>query len=171
MTEYVKKTNASLPIFQFIGHQTEGFALDWSKLSPGQLATGDCMSNIHVWKADVNKSWNVDQRSFVGHKGSVEDIQWSPNEATVFASCSTDKSIRIWDIRAAPSKANMMTNENAHTSDVNVINWNKNEPFIASGGDDSFIKIWDLRFFNVIFLIKFIFYFLKIYLIYFQIAK
>jgi WD40 repeat protein len=43
----------------------------------------------------------------------------------------------------------MITNENAHTTDVNVINWNRNEPFIASGGDDSFIKIWDLRLFAV----------------------
>ena len=39
----------------------------------------------------------------------------------------------------------MLTVSNAHDTDVNVINWNANEPFIASGGDEGHLKIWDLR--------------------------
>lgn len=43
----------------------------------------------------------------------------------------------------------MLTIADAHDSDINVINWNKKEPLIVSGGDDGKLMIWDLRQFKV----------------------
>lgn len=142
---YSGTSNSIKPVYLFSGHQQEGFALDWCDTNPGMLASGDCRRDVHIWKPNEAGTWTVDQRPLVGHKDSVEDIQWSPNEANVLATCSVDKSIRIWDCRAAPSKACMLACEDAHQSDINVISWNKNEPLIASGGDDGFLHIWDLR--------------------------
>ncbi len=49
----------------------------------GCLLTGDCHKNIHMWVPQEGGSWNVDQRPFIGHTASVEDVQWSPNEENV----------------------------------------------------------------------------------------
>ncbi|XP_068618466.1 glutamate-rich WD repeat-containing protein 1 [Battus philenor] len=137
--------NPVKPLYSFNGHQQEGFGIDWCPTALGVLATGDCRRDIHIWTPNEGGSWTVDQRPLIGHTSSVEDIQWSPNERNVLASCSVDKTIRIWDTRAAPHKACMLTAENSHQSDINVISWNGKEPFIASGGDDGFLHIWDLR--------------------------
>jgi len=55
------------------------------------LATGDCSSNIHIW-SPRETDWHVDLRPLKSHTKSVEDLQWSPNENNVLASCSVDKS-------------------------------------------------------------------------------
>jgi ribosome assembly protein RRB1 len=134
--------------------------MDWSPVSPGQLATGSCDAKIIVWDVnaaaageamggaagvtDMSGVWSVrSDRPFHSHTDSVEDLQWSPNEATVFASASVDKTVRIWDTR---SKGVSMLNVAAHEADVNVISWSKLVAYLlVSGCDDGSFKIWDLR--------------------------
>ena len=138
-------TKSILPLFTFKGHSKEGFALDWSSTT-SCLASGDQIGQIFIWKAnELCNSWNVDQTPLTGHTSSVEDIQWS-TEQNILASCSVDKSIRIWDIRTATASSSMIKINESHTGDVNVISWNKLDPkFLLSGGDDGLIKCWDLR--------------------------
>ncbi|KAL3320054.1 Glutamate-rich WD repeat-containing protein 1 [Cichlidogyrus casuarinus] len=128
----------------FISSQKkEGFALDWSKPVPGRFASGDIDGNIFIFDA-CDATWSC-SKPYTGHTAAVEDIQWSPTEATVFISCSTDKSIRVWDSRNKSHRP-MVDLEEAHSSDVNVCSWNRIQSnSLLSGGDDGSLRVWDLR--------------------------
>eukprot|EP00750_Incisomonas_marina_P017907 INCI257.1.p2 GENE.INCI257.1~~INCI257.1.p2 ORF type:complete len:543 (+),score=112.62 INCI257.1:213-1841(+) len=133
------------PLQTFGGHPEEGFAVAWSPVNKGSLLTGDCSRHIYLWAPQEGGSkWQIDKRPFAGHSQSVEDLQWSPTEKTVFASCSVDQSVRVWDTRCR--KHSMLAVERAHSTDVNVLSWNPVATYLlASGSDDGSFKIWDLR--------------------------
>lgn len=124
-------------------HKVEGYALDWSPLVKGLLASGSCDSTIYLYHSNESE-FIMDKQPLKGHKDSVEDLQFSPNQDFVFASCSVDKTIRIWDIREGKRKA-QITFE-AHSTDVNVISWNTfSKHLLASGADDGNFRVWDMR--------------------------
>ena len=90
----------------------------------------------------------------------MEDIQWSPAEGTVFSSCSSDCTVRIWDTRGRWVPFSLWLQHKmlrcinfcfrngpqitwtAHQQDVNVISWNKSVGYLlASGSDDGTFKV------------------------------
>ncbi|KAJ3507183.1 hypothetical protein NLJ89_g6454 [Agrocybe chaxingu] len=166
------KSRSHAPVFTINSHgRAEGFAMDWASSSPSslRLLTGDVHSKIYL-TTSTPSGFNALSQPFTSHTSSIEDIQWSPSEPTVFGSCSADCSIQIWDVRTKGRKsvAGIVA---AHESDVNVISWNKsNTPdpspvasftwhkapitsiewhptedsiFAASGADDQ-VTLWDL---------------------------
>jgi len=124
----------------------EGFAMDWATSDTGalRLLTGDIHSNIYL-TTSTPTGFTTQNTPFTSHTSSVEDIQWSPSEATVFASCSADQSVRMWDVRSKGRKS-VAAITAAHRSDVNVISWSRGTAYLLlSGGDEGEIKVWDLR--------------------------
>jgi len=135
------------PFFIYRGHSTEGYAMNWSKVNEGHLATGDCDGNIHLWSPSEGYS-NYSNTAFkvVNTYGpstednidnpSVEDIQWSPTEGTVLAAAECGGYIKIYDTRCS-GRAMLSNKIHGNNADVNVISWNPIiSNLLASGGDD-----------------------------------
>ncbi|PVG01860.1 WD40 repeat-like protein [Serendipita vermifera] len=148
-------STSTKPLHSISNHgKMEGFAMDWAtSLHPStgavsglRLLTGDIASKIYLTMS-TKTGFTTSSNPFTSHTSSIEDLQWSPSEGTVFASCSADRSIRIWDARTKEKKS-VMAVEAAHESDVNVISWNKVASaahLIVSGGDEGNLRVWDLR--------------------------
>jgi ribosome assembly protein RRB1 len=109
------------PIHTILNHGTvEGYGIDFSPLEMGTLLTGDGKGRILLTKKTSN-GFVSEKSFFVGHTSSIEDLQWSPSQGNVFASCSADKTIKIWDARVKKPQLSVL----AHKTDVNVISWSR----------------------------------------------
>lgn len=127
------------PVHQIMNHgSTEGYALEWSPLQMGHLLSGDTEGRIFLSRKTAY-GFMTESDPFVGHHSSVEDLQFSPNQANVFASASADKTIKIWDARTKPKPQLSVV---AHSNDVNVISWNRYVNFYIKSFCDSTIKVF-----------------------------
>lgn len=143
------------PYFVHSQHPTEGYALDWSPVKQGYLASGDCEGNIHIWTPRPEGGFEVvpsyDSKTYAAGTAkapSVEDIQWSPTEATVFSTAECGGYVRIFDTRAQ-NRAMLSHKIQSDGTDVNVLSWNSLvSNLLACGGDDGVLSVWDLRHFS-----------------------
>ena len=126
-------------------HRTEGYAVAWAPLAEkGKILTGDNDGKIFVTTSSDGGKWISDNRPFTGHHSSVEDIQWSPNEMHVFASASSDGTVKVWDARSKSRKP--AVDVTVSDTDVNVLSWSQNtNHLLATGADDGKWACWDLR--------------------------
>jgi len=69
----------------------------------------------------------------------------------ILASCSRDKSIKIFDLRQG---GECIQHYNAHNASVSMIDFHKSGNYLLSVGLDSKIKIWDIRMGEIIYNIQ-----------------
>jgi len=128
--------------------KTEGYAIDWSPLVPsGRLLTGDNDGKIFHTTRNEAGVFIPDSSPFTGHTSSIEELQWSPTEKSVFASASADGTCKIWDLRQKRQKH--VLSVDVSSSDVNVASWHPTAAHqFATGADDGVWAVWDLRTFS-----------------------
>jgi len=136
-----KKTEK--PIYSVQSHKDEGYGLAFS--SEGSLLSGDNQGKIFLTEP-TSSHFTTSPRAFTSHAShSVEDIQWSPSEKSVFASVSSSGALHIHDTRT-PTRNKPAINVKAAEVDVNVLSWNTFVSYLLLTGDDNgTTKVWDLR--------------------------
>jgi ribosome assembly protein RRB1 len=144
---YTIPPTASKPISTIKLHKAEGYALDWAlpSLHPlGRLLSGDNNGQIYDTKRTEGGGWVTDSRPLTGHTDAVEELQWSPNEKNVFASASSDGTVKVWDVRSKSRKP--AVDVKVSDTDVNVMSWSHlTFHLLATGADDGEWAVWDLR--------------------------
>jgi len=118
-------------------------------LNNEQILTSSGDSFINLWDIERQQVRYV----FSGHQSDVMSIAEtssnSPNKSNsntsgIFLSCSTDKTVKLWDSRENVQNKCTMTFY-GHNSDVNCVRWFPDNITFASGGDEGIVRLFDIR--------------------------
>ncbi|KAG5647864.1 hypothetical protein DXG03_007788 [Asterophora parasitica] len=164
------------------GYQDGLYDVAWSEIHENQLVTASGDGSLRLWDVMLNdlpiRAWqehtrevfsvdwsNIKKDTFAssswdGTVKLVRDIPslFSPHQPDILATCSTDGTVKIFDLRSPAYVSGPGTNNftnpisaaaltvPASPGEVLTIDWNKYRPFLlASGGVDKLVNIWDCR--------------------------
>lgn len=105
------------------------------------LAGAGSDNNIRLWNVAEFASKKSSCYVLEGHKANVGSIVFSP-DSKILASASLDGTLRLWKIRNT-GKASFLKEMAKHTDGVRCVCWASNGAFIASGGIDGKILLWN----------------------------
>lgn len=74
------------------------------------------------------------------HGGSIQSIEFSPVDTALVASASDDRTVKLWDLRD-----NTATPLTGHTDKVNAVTFSPDGKWLASGGNDQVLILWDVQ--------------------------
>jgi THO complex subunit 3 len=144
----------SLIFKDLTGHKKRVFALDWN-LNGTRLASGSADCNIRIWDtASILEQDKFSSQELKGHQDYVTHLKFNPFDENVLISCSSDKTIRLWDIRIS----NKSVKSEKTRGGCKNITWNHdfgNQMFAFSNKDDEVLNFYDYRKFSIIKQIEF----------------
>ncbi|KAL9106460.1 MAG: hypothetical protein Q9187_008559, partial [Circinaria calcarea] len=77
---------------------------------------------------------------YQGNNEGIRDLRWSPTDGFEFAAGTDNGVIQRWDIRNPNAP---LLKINAHEKTCHSIDWHPAGRYLASGGADKTVKVWD----------------------------
>lgn len=116
------------------------------------MATGSADCTAALW--DI-RNLKEKLHSFEAHQDEILQLQWSPQNETIFATASSDRRINVWDVSrigeeqsaedAEDGPPELMFIHGGHTNKITDFDWNPNEPWvIASTAEDNICQVWQM---------------------------
>lgn len=104
-----------------------------------QIASGGRDNSIKIWNTKGECKFTVEEDK---HTDWVSCLRFSPeSKKPLLASASWDGTVKIWD----PSSMTLLNTFVGHTNAVNTIAFAAGSKYLASGGKDGNILLWNLE--------------------------
>ena len=117
--------------------QMKSGCLSWNPMNPSTFICGNDDWNVYMF--DI-RYFTKAKHVFTSHISSVTDVDYSPT-GREFASCSFDRTVRIWNESTSSHKSRDMY----HTKRMHKcwsVRWSLDNEFIISGSEDACVRVW-----------------------------
>ncbi|MFN3316701.1 MAG: WD40 repeat domain-containing protein, partial [Raineya sp.] len=128
-------------IYTLEGHQNSVFSVAYSPCGK-YLWSGSRDAHLRIWS--VKDNYEV-VKAIPAHLFAINHIFFSPNEQLA-ATCSMDKSIKIWDTQSFRLlKVIDKARHAGHGTSVNKLLWTNHQDLLISASDDRMIAVWQIQ--------------------------
>lgn len=134
----VASSSKGAPLQPFISRRAAGMCFDFSPRDPSIYLVGTEEGRIHKCSRSYNEQY---LQTYEGHTGPVFQVRWSPFVPSLFLSCSSDWTVRLWK----EEKDTALLVFQSSTQSRQDLRWScTNACIFGTVSDDGRLEIWDL---------------------------